>query len=343
MVTKGIIEELQGYKALVRLPVYDDIYGSRYGTKKENLPSATYCSVANIQTPLSIGDVVYVAFEDNDMSKPVIIGHLYRKAGQNAEVGLQLSTLSTDSTTKLSTDTWIGKVTPNELASLSKITGNIQAQIDNINKFVGNVDAFDIAAEAGFVRKLTEKEVNGKKIQNHILSPSDNGIYLASEIKEEDILSSIEITPSRIYVDGNLQVTGDIIQNDGKNIYEVQKERIKSKNDFILLRDGNPAKLNNNEYSGLKIQNVDGSGKNTLLVVDNQGIARVGIEDNEKGIQALATRNDTMYNEGIAVWNSEKNRLDNFSTVTAKENQIKIGKCTFKYDGDTDSIDFIWE
>lgn len=304
MVTKGIIEEVNGYKALVRIPKYDETYGSRYGTKKENLPSATYCSIANIEIPIAVNDIVFIDFEDNDLSKPVILGHLYKDGKYSSTPGLSLSTLNTSSTTKLSTSTWIGDVKPNEINCLTGVESNIQLQLDQLKGLIDNTK------ETIFENQDSE----GKEI------------YLP-------------ITGGTIT--GNLTINGTLFQKGDS--YETHTESLYSTNDFITLRENNPLALTADEYSGFRIQNVDGNGKDTLLVVDKDGIARVGIEGNEKGIQALATRNDIMYPQGITVWNSEKNRLDNYTSVTANENQIKIGKCIFRYDADTDSMDFIWE
>lgn len=132
MITKGIIDEIDNHKALVRLPIFDGDDISRISTKSSNLSKATYCSIANIETPFAKGDVVFVGFEDNDSSKPIILGHLYKPTKQSASPGLNLSTLNTTSTTRLSPTTYIGNVRPNEIAYLSGLKGNIQNQLDNL-------------------------------------------------------------------------------------------------------------------------------------------------------------------------------------------------------------------
>ena len=37
---------------------------------------ASVCGIPGIQNYINVGDIVYVGFEDNDMGKPVILGHL---------------------------------------------------------------------------------------------------------------------------------------------------------------------------------------------------------------------------------------------------------------------------
>ena len=139
MITKGIVEEVLEYKAKVRIPIYDSIPGSKYSSNSSELTSATICSLPNINYIVSKGDIVWISFEDDDLNKPIILGHLYRAKGNISTPGLTLSTLTTTSTTKLNEDTYIGKIKPDEIGMLTGIQGNIQAQInrlDDTTKFI---------------------------------------------------------------------------------------------------------------------------------------------------------------------------------------------------------------
>ena len=121
MVTKGIVIELIEDKAIVRLPIFDGIEGTQNATGKNNLSKATVCTLPNATNVLSVDDIVYVAFEDDDISKPVIIGHLKKERLTKTTPSLKLGELSTSSTTNLSEYTSIGNITPTEIKMLKGV------------------------------------------------------------------------------------------------------------------------------------------------------------------------------------------------------------------------------
>ena len=74
-------------------------------------------------------------------------------------------------------------------------------------------------------------------------------------------------------INGTLQVEGDIIQN-GES-YETHAEKIYTKDDLIVTRDGAVGALGVDEYSGYIVRLADGT-KDVAVVVDRNGNARVG-------------------------------------------------------------------
>lgn len=140
MVTKGIVEKvLSKYYARVRIPIYDGVEDSQGSTNNVNLSSAIVCSLPNSIVTLAKDDIVYVTFEDDDIGKPVIIGWLQKGTGNNSEVGLTLSTLTTKSTTFLDKQTYIGNIQPFEIQKLENVRDNIQGQIDLANSNIDDV------------------------------------------------------------------------------------------------------------------------------------------------------------------------------------------------------------
>lgn len=78
MITKAYIEEvISPYQMKVRMPIFDKPSGVNLCTNNENLSIATICCLPNIIPQYNVGDVVFVAFEDNNLSTPVILGVLY--------------------------------------------------------------------------------------------------------------------------------------------------------------------------------------------------------------------------------------------------------------------------
>lgn len=140
MVTKGIVEKvLSKYYARVRIPIYDGVEDSQGSTNNVNLSSAIVCSLPNSIVTLAKDDIVYVTFEDDDIGKPIIIGWLQKGTGNNSEVGLTLSTLTTKSTTFLDKQTYIGNIAPREIQQLENVKDNIQGQIDLTNSNLDDV------------------------------------------------------------------------------------------------------------------------------------------------------------------------------------------------------------
>lgn len=141
MITKGIVEEiLTPYKARVRLPLLDGIKESRQGVITSDLGVATVCSLPNSSNNISEGDVVFVGFEDMDLGKPIILGHLFKEYSNSTMVDLVLRKLTTTSTTKLSEETSIGNVSSHDIKMLQGTRFNIQNQIDNLNERLSKLE-----------------------------------------------------------------------------------------------------------------------------------------------------------------------------------------------------------
>lgn len=78
MIQKGIIESLENsYQVKVRIPKYDKT--TYDGTKNSDLSTAIICTLPGSTISYDIGDVVLVGFENDELSKPVVLGTLYRK------------------------------------------------------------------------------------------------------------------------------------------------------------------------------------------------------------------------------------------------------------------------
>lgn len=93
MITRAIVEEIiegEGNiptKFRVRIPIFDNIETAREYTAKGDLSIALACLSPNVANDIKEKEIVFVGFEDNDISRPVILGHMYNQA------------LATDSTT----------------------------------------------------------------------------------------------------------------------------------------------------------------------------------------------------------------------------------------------------
>ena len=106
-------------------------------------------------------------------------------------------------------------------------------------------------------------------------------------------------------INGDLEVNGDIIQSGAA--YETHAEQVFSHNDYIVMRDGAVNSLPAGSYSGLQVKKYDGTN-DCRLVVDNQGVARVGDINDE---QPLATRDEVadMTSGALVKWDGVNEKL----------------------------------
>ena len=135
MLTRGIIEDvLSPYKVKVRIPLLHRMDSANIATTTEDLNTATICSMPNCYINPQVGDIVFVAFEDNTYYKAVILGHLSRAAMTNTYGDFSMNSLLVNSSAKLPEETTIGSITSEELLMLSGLEGNIQKQLNNIKE-----------------------------------------------------------------------------------------------------------------------------------------------------------------------------------------------------------------
>lgn len=92
MLTKAIVTDIiDKYKIKLDIPLLK--VNNTGGTDN---PYAIVCSPPNVNTTFRPGDVVIVGFEDNNYSKPVIIGFLYKEISPNSTIDMKVNTVSID-------------------------------------------------------------------------------------------------------------------------------------------------------------------------------------------------------------------------------------------------------
>ena len=131
MITRGIVEKIVNrYAIKVRIPLLHNASNSTTHTDTENLAAATICATPRCDFNVQVGDVVYVGFENEDYSKPVILGYLYgANVGKITPVQQSLQSIDIEGITKLSAATYIGNIGPDNI----KILATLQEQLDDIN------------------------------------------------------------------------------------------------------------------------------------------------------------------------------------------------------------------
>ena len=84
MITKAIITSMNrtGTRCAVRMPLFENA-----GNRQPVVANAIVNIMPGIYNGLKVGDVVLVAFEENALEKPVIIGKLFTGAVESGERG----------------------------------------------------------------------------------------------------------------------------------------------------------------------------------------------------------------------------------------------------------------
>ena len=120
MITKAIVEQqIDNYRYRVRIPLFDRVEDAATYTDFEDLCVATLSSTKGISNSLNIGDVVFVGFEDNNASKPIILGHLYREVLTKENTAfIQVSNATITDTVNLPENTFIGNISYRQLLEL---------------------------------------------------------------------------------------------------------------------------------------------------------------------------------------------------------------------------------
>ena len=191
MVTKGIVEEIINiYQAKVRLPVYDGFADTKNATPSNELTIASICNIPNIYNTIAVGDIVYVAFEDNDLGNPVILGQLYKEEMNTlADIKLNsanINQLAVNKNASLPQNTSIGSISSKEIAALSGVKDNIQNQIDI------NLPAINFAESE---RQKSKNLFNGNWHYNYGMTTEGH----LGENSNENTSHFIEVAPNTTY------------------------------------------------------------------------------------------------------------------------------------------------
>ena len=130
-----------------------------------------------------------------------------------------------------------------------------------------------------FIKPKDNKSVQAPAVMAEYIAGMtkiDGVEVVAGDLRAVDTLTvepGCETTLKDTEVDGDLTVNGDIIQNG--SAYETHAEKLYTKKDIIITRDGAVSGLSTGEYTGIQAKKYDGTNDGQL-VFDNTGEARVG-------------------------------------------------------------------
>lgn len=209
--TKAYIVEKVNNQYRVRIPIYHGIEGSSNYTPDEELPLATASTIKGANNIYLVGDVVYVDFEENDLSKPVIFGALMLDDYSKGYPDMQVDSLTATGKVVLPESTSIGKVTSTEIAALAGIKGNIQNQIHSIltcnSTFEANYNSNEFRDSATWIIEDNGIAVKSKLLDDVTELPIDT--YALIQAKAKSTLGS------KIVTVGDEDNPIELIQSDG--------------------------------------------------------------------------------------------------------------------------------
>ena len=138
MIYRAIIQTIEnnGYRIKVRIPFFDKMNNTTGATSNYNLYTASVCTTPGCKPSFVPGDVVYVDFENNDYSLPVIVGVLHRRDTLSSS-DIYLQSLNVEVSSNLPEDTSIGEVSKDNIKTLIRATDNIQAQLTILSESGG--------------------------------------------------------------------------------------------------------------------------------------------------------------------------------------------------------------
>lgn len=118
MILKAIVESYpdENSRVRIRIPKFHKLKNVATSTPTDELPFAPTCSLPGIKPFYTPGEIVFIDFENDDPSKPVVVGKLnYKSDTSNSISDITASTLKVQSNTILSDETRVGNINYSDL------------------------------------------------------------------------------------------------------------------------------------------------------------------------------------------------------------------------------------
>lgn len=185
MITKAIIKStptLDGNKYLVYIPILRNANDS----ESDAIFEATLAYIPGIYYSFSVGDVVFVSFEDNLYNKPVILGKLFVEKDESVKTQVEVKTL------KVLEKADLGEALSNNAAQLNDTTGTVQGLLSTVASLkTGLSSIVEIIAE-GELTSLDMKTANRYDLifiygyKQNVGSPNQTCfVFMPSQISSE--------------------------------------------------------------------------------------------------------------------------------------------------------------
>ena len=243
MVVKGIIEEvLSSDKIKVRCPTIDKIKTADLCNNELN--TSVICNLPGTYSIQRAGDVVFVGFENNNFSLPVVLGYLFLNNNIKSLNSIKIKSLVVNIDTILPKNTSIGKINWYELNNLSGLSNNLSEVFEEF-----------------------DNEILSQDLSINDLKEELNSIYNSLNY----IKSEIELNSN--FIDNAIGIIGNFGDTSNKTLFGKVKSII-SKIDLINERLGNFSKENTleNQFNKIDklIEDISNYTTVTVPVVDDE-------------------------------------------------------------------------
>ena len=175
MITKGIIQSvISPHLVKVRIPLLNKIEGVEGATPNRELPASGVCTLPSVLIDPQPGDVVIVGFEEDDFSRPMVIGFL-SVSSPLSKINVGCDTLKADEEAVLPAFTSIGEITPDNINCLKNLKDNVNDTFDSFREQFSNVtkDVGDVTDTAG--ANLKSIEVLQREVSTLSVTTSTQG------------------------------------------------------------------------------------------------------------------------------------------------------------------------
>lgn len=207
MIQKAIIEELlyDGYQARIRIPRYNKIASSPTATDVQDLAIAIICTLPGVHPAYQVGDIVIVAFENEKINQPVILGLLYR--ANMGESYSDMTNVTLNNIYLASQKDNVEDESEDSPINLSDVVINSDLNMNTYKvKFNDLLDTLCGSIEGS--TNSNQLNVNTDTINFSALSESNQGTSLINinKIKGISNFDDKDCAVSREYVDGTEQI-----------------------------------------------------------------------------------------------------------------------------------------
>ena len=132
--TRAFIEgKVDDFHYRVRIPILNKLNSSVGATPTKELAIATIATPPGISPKFKNGDLVFIEYEEQDTSKPVIVGRMFNTLTSSIVSDAQFDSVQVSVNAKLPTDSSVGNNNSQNLKYLNGLSTNVQTNLDTLN------------------------------------------------------------------------------------------------------------------------------------------------------------------------------------------------------------------